>query len=117
MSAEFDFTEERGIDKGATWIKTIIWKNSGVPINLEEYSAVFTIKPSPSSDEVILEIDSDSTADSYIEIDGTAGLIELIIDSTSTQELSFDLAFYDLKLTDGDDIVTKLLRGRVSLNE
>jgi len=115
MSAEFDFTEERGIDKGATWIKTITWKNSGVPVIITG-DVFFTIKPSPSSDEKILELSNDSTADGSIEIDATAGQIEITIDATCTEDLEFDLAYYDLKVTD-DGVVTKLLRGRVSLNE
>ena len=113
MSAEYDFV----VDRGATFIKTIIWKDNGTPIDIGNYGAVFTIKPSPSSEEVILQIDSDSTADDYIQIEGMDGKMILNIDSTSTSELSFDLAYYDLKLTDENDIVTKLLRGRVTLNE
>jgi hypothetical protein len=115
MGAEYDIV----IDKGATFIKTITWKNSGIPIDITGYTAIFTIKPSPSSDETLLVLDTDSTADGSITIDGTAGEIEIDIDATCTEDLAFDLSYYDLKLSSDDDppVVTKLLRGRVTLNE
>ena len=113
MSAQYDMT----IDKSATFVKNITWKENGTPINLEFYDAIFTIKTSPSSDEKILEISTDSTGDDYVEIDGTSGIIEIIISPETTTTLAFDLAYYDLLLTDPDGLVTKLLRGRVSINE
>lgn len=113
MGAEYNIT----IDKGATWIRTITWKNGGVPVVITGYDAVLLIKPSPSSDETILQIDNDTTANGTIVITGTSGKLEITIKAAATTLLGFDLAYYDLKLTSTGGVVTKLLRGRVSLYE
>jgi len=50
MSAQYDFV----LDKSATFVRTIVWKDNNIPIVLTDYDAVFTIRQSPSSDEMYL---------------------------------------------------------------
>ena len=103
------------IEQGATFLKTITWKDSsGTAINLTGYIARMQFRRNKSSTTVLF---SATTANGIITLGGSAGTIVINIPATSTDDFSFSEAVYDLELESSGGIVTRLIEGSVELSK
>ena len=92
------------IEQGATFSQTLTLKDSsGTVINLTGYaeasSAIITL----------------TTGNSGITLGGSAGTVTLLISSTNTANLTAGDGVYDLEITSGSGVVTRLLEGTYSV--
>lgn len=109
MAAKQNFT----IEQGATFKKRMIWRNkNGRPIDLTGYTAKMQLRTAASSSTSILDL---LTSNSRITIDGTHGIIDLLVSATDTAALSVMTAVYDLILTSPTGTVTRLLEGKITI--
>lgn len=97
------------IEKGATYTHTLIWKDANnTPIDLTGCQAKLQVRPSVSSDTILLEL---STTNSRIIITPLEGKIELLIMDEVTQALESLGGVYDLELYYPNGYVTRLVEG------
>lgn len=82
------------------------------PLDLTGFTARMHIRASVGSADVLLEL---STENGGIAIDPATGTITLSISATDTAALTWRQGVYDLELTDGAGVVTRLARGRVAV--
>lgn len=102
------------IQQGADFSHVISLQNSdGSPMVLSGYSAKMQIRPAAGSATLILEL---STANGRITINGLAGQITLNIPNATTTTLVTGSAVYDLEITDGSGIITRVMQGNVTLS-
>lgn len=110
-SGQLDIT----IDKGATFNKTLFWKDSTkIAINITGYTARMQIRESLNATNFLKEL---TTENGGINIVGAEGKIELFISDADTSALAGTKAVYDLELITNDDPaqVIKFIRGTISL--
>ena len=112
-AAQWDIT----LEQGATFDKTLTWQDSSTDpataINLTGYTAKMEIrkKYTDAAAQVTL------THASGITLGGAAGTIRIILSNTFTSSLPADFSgVYDLELTSGAGIVTRLVQGSVSVS-
>lgn len=125
MSAgRYSFT----IEQGATLDFELAYKDSdNEKIDLTDYQGRMQIRPSAGSDTVYItlssSLDDDGTGLNFSGSDGlnppTSGTIGIFISATSSSQLDFSEAVYDLEIASGSDfpIVTRLLEGQVQLSK
>ena len=102
------------IEQGAAFTKQFIWKDStGTPVNLTTYSARMQIRPSVSSDTILVEL---TTANGRIALGGAAGTITLNLGATVTDALTRG-GVYDLELYQTADAVTRFAEGSVEVSK
>jgi hypothetical protein len=102
------------IEQGATFSRPIAISDDGVARDLTGYTAQMQIRPTKTSQSVILEL---STANGRIVIsDPASGEMTWILDRPTTAALDFCEAFYDLLLDDGSGTTERLLEGSVTLS-
>lgn len=113
MTGRFDFT----INQGADFDVTLTWTagSPAAPVDLTGWSAHMQVRPSNADADGEVYVDLSSTGGGII-LGGTAGTIELIITAVDTAVLSFNVAAYDLKMTDPEGQITRLLQGSVTLS-
>lgn len=103
------------IEKGATFQKTLYYKDkTKVAIDLTGYTARMQIRETPQSSTFVAEL---TTENGGITITGAAGQIDLLLSATATSAISVDSGNYDLELESPGGVVTKLVRGHVSIIE
>lgn len=106
------------IYKGATFRKRITWKTgtsaaNAVAVNLTGYTAHLQVRSTVDSSTVLLDL---TTENGGIVLGGSAGTIDIVIDETVTQGLTWDSAVYDILLTaGGGGDVTRLFGGTVTV--
>lgn len=101
------------IEKGATYRKVLIWKDSSKNIiDITGYTARMQIRSSVTAPSFLVEL---TTENSRITITGAEGKIELYISDTDTSALQGTQGVYDLELISTTNDVIKLLRGNVSM--
>jgi hypothetical protein len=105
------------IEQGATYSEVLtVYSSPGVGTNLSNYTAVMQIRQRLEDDLVLA---SSSTIPATISLSlGTSGEITIGITSTVTSYLNFDVALYDIKLTNiitGE--VTRVFEGEVKLSK
>lgn len=118
MAATFDFIDEgqvrRAVYRGETLQRVFTYKDSdGVAVDLTGYSASMQVRKS-LADGVALEL---STVNSRITLGGAAGTVTLIVSATDTATVDVGQYFYDLELTSGSSVVTRLIEGRFQVKE
>jgi hypothetical protein len=122
------------IEQGSTFIRVFVWNTGGcgcdcgcstesacscsglssaTPVNLTGYSADMQIRQTISSPTILYEA---STAGGEIVLGGVLGTITLTIPAVDTAAFAFTKGVYDLQLTSGGDIVTRLLQGAVTVS-
>ena len=120
------------VEQGATTDFELVYKDSaGELIDLSGYTARMQLKPSRGSSETYLTLSSSLQADGTgLNFSGsggdqasnnpTSGTIGIYISHTTSSNLSFGSAFYDLELASGSGdttVVTRLLQGKVKLSK
>jgi hypothetical protein len=97
------------IDQGATYTLALSYKDSaGVPINLTGYTAAMQLRKTVNSATATLSLSSPSSG---IVITGATGLINITITATQSRDLVADIYVYDLEITSGSGVVTRLIEG------
>jgi hypothetical protein len=115
-------TYNLSIDQGATYERTFVWKAGvcvgqgtvgavPIPVDLTGYTAELQIRSYNMPTAPLLY---DATPD--IVLGGVNGTIQLTIDATDTVAMTWYSGFYDLKLTDSSGVVTRLLKGKVTIS-
>jgi hypothetical protein len=121
-AGKYSFT----IEQGATTNIQVTWTDeSGSAIDLNGYHSRMQIRPFAESSEVYLSLSSSLTEDGTgILLSGStgnlplsSGSIAIYISAVSSSQLDFDQAVYDLEMVTGDEVVTRLLEGRVQLSK
>jgi len=82
--------------------------SAGTAINLTGYTAAMQLRKTVSSATASLSLSSPSSG---IVITGVTGLINITITATQTTALLPDLYVYDLEITSGAGVVTRLIEG------
>lgn len=85
-----------------------------VPNNLAGITAKMQIRPSLTSDIILLEL---TDTNGKIQINNTDKTITLVIGATETAALSFSTAVYSLELTTALGDVVQLINGSISLEK
>jgi len=102
------------IEKAATFTLSIIWKDStGTLINLTGYTAHMQVRKSYTTSEIDLNL---STSNGAIVLGGSAGTIVVTATATLTLALTIKAGLYDLVLTSGGGVATRLLEGSVTIS-
>lgn len=102
------------IEQGSDFTPVMTWKDqNGTAIDLSGYTARMQIRESVEATSFIHEL---TTGNGELVLGGAAGTITFAIPSATTTAFSFDTAVYDLELISGTGIVTRLLKGDVTLS-
>jgi hypothetical protein len=102
------------IDQGADYYVNFQYKDSaGVAINLTGYTAAMQLRFTPESATAVLSLSSPSNG---ITITGATGLVAVRITAAQTTTLSPIIYAYDLELTSGAGIVTRLVQGNFTVS-
>ena len=100
--------------EGATFNLTPRWKIDGSYVNVTGYSAVLTVRNSPSSSTSIIVL---SSANGRITVGGTNGQFTLKLTAAETGALTPANYVYDLEVTAPNGTVTRLLEGGFTVYE
>ena len=127
-AGNFSFT----IEQGATTDFELVYKDSsGNPIDLTGYEARMQLKDSIGGSSTFLTLSSSLKSDGTgLNLSGsggnaaskplTSGSIGVFISHTSSSNLTFGTAVYDLEIVSGSGVgtvVTRLIQGKVSLSK
>jgi hypothetical protein len=101
------------IYEGATWIKPFELTDSGsAPLDLTGYTAELRISSSRGG-----TADYVATSADDLSIDELGGVITATIPATATDALEFEKGVWELDMTDGSGVVTRLLMGSVTVQQ
>lgn len=101
------------IEQGATFGQTLTLKDSaGSAINLTGFTGAMSLKRNPSATDTVLSL---TTSNGRMTIDGSAGTVALLISATDTAALEADDGVFDLEITSGAAVVTRLIEGTYSI--
>ena len=101
------------IEQGATFGQTLTIKDAtGSTVNLVGFTAAMTLKQTPTSSDAILSL---TTSNGRMTINGSAGTVALLITSTDTGNLDPKDGVYDMELTSGAGIVSRIIEGTFSI--
>ncbi len=124
----FSFT----IEQGTTTDFELVYKDSsGTPVNLSGHTARMQLKDSAGGSNTFLTLSSSLQADGTgINLSGSGGInaskplssgsIGVFISHTTSSNLSFGTAVYDLEIVSGSGVgavVTRLIQGKVNLSK
>jgi hypothetical protein len=101
------------IEQGATYSQVITYKDNGVAVNLQGFTARMQVRSTLESATALIEL---TTANSRIALGGAAGTITLTIAAADTAALTSGRGVYDLELVSGSGIVTRLLQGVATIS-
>jgi hypothetical protein len=102
------------IEQGTTFNPILTYTDeNNVAIDLTGYTARMQIRLKRTSAAFLHELTTEGVG---IVLGGVAGTITLLITDTDTMAFTFKSAVYDLELISAGGIVTRLLRGSVSLS-
>lgn len=102
------------VEQGSTLLKPIVWKDStGTAVNLTGYSAKMQIRKSASSADVLLEL---STQNGKLTITANTGTITMVFSAATTAAINWSHGKYDLELTSGSGVVTRLIEGDITVS-
>ena len=108
-AAIYDFE----IEQGTTLNKQMVWKDStGAPVDLSGYTARMQMRPSVSSDTVLLNL---TTENGGITLGDALGTITLHFTEADTSALPKGGVFDVELIIDGN--VTRLVQGAISLSK
>ena len=101
------------IEQGATFGQTLTLKDSSdTVINLTGFSGAMSFRENPDAASSILDI---TTANSRMTMGGNAGTVILEVSATDTAALTASDGVFDLEITSGAGIVTRLIEGTYSI--
>lgn len=102
------------IDQGADWYINFYYKDSSnVAINLTGYTAAMQLRSEPEDLTTVLSLSSPSSG---IVITGATGLIAVHATAAQTAAIIAGIYFYDLEITSGSGIVTRLIQGQITVS-
>jgi hypothetical protein len=102
------------IDQGADWFVNFTYQDStGTPINLTGYTAAMQLRAPTDSLIASLSLSSPSNG---ITITPLTGLVAVRATAAQTGALIDGIYEYDLELTSGSGIVTRLVQGQLTLS-
>jgi len=109
MAAVYDFT----LDAGADTVVTYTYKDAaGQLINLTGYSAKMELRSAPGG-TLGLQL---STSNGKIALGGAAGTVTVTFSDTDSITLTLPSYAYDLELTSGGGLITRLVQGTVTVS-
>lgn len=101
------------IDQGADWFVTFIYKDSsGTPINITGYSAAMQLRANYSDVSPAMSLSTGSG----ITITGSTGSVAVHATAAQTGALTAGEYFYDVEITSGTGIVTRLISGVIRVS-
>ena len=101
------------IEQGATFGQTLTLKDeAGSAINLVGFTGAMSLKQTPTSTSTVLSL---TTSNGRMTINGSAGTVTLSISATDTGNLSPDDGVFDLEITSGAAVVTRIIEGTYSI--
>ncbi len=100
--------------QGSTWTLAPQWKIDGTYVNVTGYTAVLTVKYSPSSETSIIVL---STDNGRIVTGTTDGKFTMTLSAATTAGLAAGNYVYDLEVTAPGGTVTRLLEGGFTVYE
>jgi len=110
MAGTYDFE----IEQGATFVRTITWKNSaGILVDLTGYTARMQVRSTVAAPDVLLEL---TNANSRLGLGGAAGTVAIRLSAAETALISWRKGVYDLELVAPSGTVTRLLTGAVTVS-
>lgn len=98
------------IEQGATYSQTFTWKVNKNAVDLTGYSARMKFKPTKKAIEIIT-----LTSPSGGITVNSSGQIAVTMSATTTNSLVDGTYLYDLELESSGGVVTRLLRGEVTV--
>lgn len=102
------------IDQGVPFNLFFTWKDSaGTPIDITGYTASMQVRAKKTSTAKILDL----TSPSDIVLGDAAGTVSVNVTGTNTGLLNFKEAVYDLVLTSGVGVPSRVLEGEVTLSK
>lgn len=93
--------------QGATYDKTFTITEAGVALNLTGFSSAMQVRSAADSTSTLLSL----TSGSGITLGGTAGTVLVTISAAQSSAIPAGSYAYDLELTSGAGVVTRLLQG------
>lgn len=100
------------IEQGSTFVEVLTWRVGQTPVDLTGFTAKMQLRNDINSG-VLLEL---TTENGRIALGGTAGTITINLPAADTALLTFEKAVYDLQLISPDNVVTRLLKGHVTID-
>ena len=101
------------VEEGTNWTTKFTWHDSaGAAVNITGYSAELKARPTKTSATTLVSLTSGAGT---IALGGAAGTVTLAVIAATTGAYSFTRAFYDLELTSGSNVVTRLAEGNLTL--
>lgn len=108
MAQSYNYT----IDQGADWFLSVQYKDSaGTPIDLAGYTAAMQFRP-VSSNTTALNL----TSSSGITITPATGTLAIRITAAQSAVLEANQFDYELEITSGSGVVTRLIQGLVAVD-
>jgi hypothetical protein len=93
--------------QGATFDKTFTVTEAGVALNLTGYTSAMQVREAADSTAYLVSL----TSGTGITLGGTAGTILVTIGASASSAIPAGSYAYDLELTSGAGVVTRLLQG------
>lgn len=101
------------IDQGADWYLTVVYKDStGTPFDLTGYTARMQLRVNANSSTAALTLSTSSG----ITITGATGTVEVHATAAQTGALTPQNYVYDLEITSGSGVVTRLIQGILNVS-
>tara|TARA_R110000751_G_scaffold5530_3_gene25166 strand:+ start:139 stop:489 length:351 start_codon:yes stop_codon:yes gene_type:complete len=101
------------IEQGATFGQTLTLKDaSNTVINLTGFSGAMSLRENPDAASSILDL---TTANGRMTMGGSAGTVVLAVSASDTNGLTAQDGVFDLEITSGAGIVTRLIEGTYSV--
>ncbi len=101
------------IEQGATFGQTLTLKDaSNTVINLTGFSGAMSLRENPDAASSILDL---TTANGRMTMGGSAGTVVLAVSASDTNGLTASDGVFDLEITSGAGIVTRLIEGTYSV--
>ena len=97
------------IDQGATFTRQLTVKEDGSAMNLTGYSVASKMRSTHDSSTVVGTFTCTISS-------GTGGIITVSMPSSTTAAIEEAIYVYDLEITSGAGIVTRLLQGQITVN-
>jgi hypothetical protein len=102
------------IEQGATFTQVMTWKISDAAVNLTGYTARLKARSTVGS-RTIPTMSLTSAVGGNITLGGVAGTITISLSATETTALNPGKYTYDLELQSSGGVVTRLLKGNLTV--
>ena len=103
------------IDQGADWFINFQYKQpNGTPVNITGYTAALQMRTSPLAKTAVLTLTS--AVGGGLTITGNSGTIAAHATAAQTDAITNGKYSYDLEITSGAGIVTRLVQGTIEVS-